>query len=259
MTVTRLRRRAAQGRAARPPRRLGVAADRRRARRASPRRRAVGPRGAAPASTTFRDFAHFIEVYLAVVDLVRTPRTSGLLTYEVARDMAGQQNCGTPSSPARRTPTCCRRGAASRSRPSPRRSRTPGSPPSATSGWCCAGSTTSRASPGSGRRRDPRLPLDHAPRRAGRASGSAARRSGVPRPQFQPHFDAARAAGLHSVPHAGETTGPETVWDAATAAGCRADRPRHQRRAGPRAARPPRRGTASRSRSARPRTSPPAP
>jgi aminodeoxyfutalosine deaminase len=37
---------------------------------------------------------------------------------------------------------------------------------------------------------------------------------GVPRAQFQPHFDRARAAGLHSVPHAGETTGPETVWDA---------------------------------------------
>ena len=34
------------------------------------------------------------------------------------------------------------------------------------------------------------------------------------RPQFKPHFDAARAAGLHSVPHAGETTGPQTVWDA---------------------------------------------
>ena len=37
---------------------------------------------------------------------------------------------------------------------------------------------------------------------------------GVPRPQFKPHFDRARAAGLHSVPHAGETTGPETIWDA---------------------------------------------
>jgi aminodeoxyfutalosine deaminase len=37
---------------------------------------------------------------------------------------------------------------------------------------------------------------------------------GVPRPQFQRHFDAARAAGLHSVPHAGETTGAQTVWDA---------------------------------------------
>ena len=37
---------------------------------------------------------------------------------------------------------------------------------------------------------------------------------GVPRPQFAPHFAAARAVGLHCVPHAGESTGPETVWDA---------------------------------------------
>jgi aminodeoxyfutalosine deaminase len=37
---------------------------------------------------------------------------------------------------------------------------------------------------------------------------------GVPRPQFKPHFEQARAQGLHSVPHAGETTGPETVWAA---------------------------------------------
>jgi aminodeoxyfutalosine deaminase len=36
---------------------------------------------------------------------------------------------------------------------------------------------------------------------------------GVPRAQFQPYFDRARAIGLHSVPHAGETTGPETIWD----------------------------------------------
>jgi aminodeoxyfutalosine deaminase len=37
---------------------------------------------------------------------------------------------------------------------------------------------------------------------------------GVDRPQFKPVFDRARAAGLHSVPHAGETTGPETIWAA---------------------------------------------
>jgi adenosine deaminase/aminodeoxyfutalosine deaminase len=37
---------------------------------------------------------------------------------------------------------------------------------------------------------------------------------GVPREQFAPHFAQARAAGLRSVPHAGESTGPETVWDA---------------------------------------------
>jgi adenosine deaminase len=39
---------------------------------------------------------------------------------------------------------------------------------------------------------------------------------GVPRSQFAPHFAEARAAGLHSVPHAGESTGPESIWDAIT-------------------------------------------
>ena len=39
---------------------------------------------------TFTDFAHFIEVYLSVVDLIRTPEDVRLLTYEVARDMARQ-------------------------------------------------------------------------------------------------------------------------------------------------------------------------
>lgn len=37
---------------------------------------------------------------------------------------------------------------------------------------------------------------------------------GVPRGQFAVYFDAARESGLHSVPHAGETSGPETVWSA---------------------------------------------
>lgn len=37
---------------------------------------------------------------------------------------------------------------------------------------------------------------------------------GVGRAQFAPFFDAAREAGLHSVPHAGETSGPETIWSA---------------------------------------------
>ena len=39
---------------------------------------------------TFRDFGHFIEVYLAVVDLVREPEDVRLLTYEIAAEMAGQ-------------------------------------------------------------------------------------------------------------------------------------------------------------------------
>lgn len=36
---------------------------------------------------------------------------------------------------------------------------------------------------------------------------------GTPRPQFVPVFERARALGLASVPHGGETTGPQTVRD----------------------------------------------
>ena len=39
----------------------------------------------------FRDFAHFVEIYLSVVDLIRTGEDVRLLTYEVAAEMAGQQ------------------------------------------------------------------------------------------------------------------------------------------------------------------------
>ena len=46
------------------------------------------------------------------------------------------------------------------------------------------------------------------------ASGSAARSSAFRVRCSRSQFDRARAAGLHSVPHAGETTGPETIWDA---------------------------------------------
>ncbi|WP_406632458.1 adenosine deaminase [Amycolatopsis sp. WGS_07] len=38
--------------------------------------------------------------------------------------------------------------------------------------------------------------------------------AGVPRRLFRDVFARAKAAGLHSVPHAGETTGPDEVWSA---------------------------------------------
>ncbi len=40
---------------------------------------------------TFTDFAHFIDVYLATVGLLRTAEDVRMLTYEVARDLAAQQ------------------------------------------------------------------------------------------------------------------------------------------------------------------------
>ena len=164
----------------------------------------------------FRDFAHFIDVYLAVTALVRTPEDIRLLTYEVAREMATEQQIRyaeltcTPFTSVR--PDLDDRGmpieayteAIEDARVSAERDfgivlrwvyDIPGEfgvpAADATIGWA----------------------LDHRVD-ALVGFGLGGPEIGVPRPQFQPHFAAARAAGLHSVPHAGETTGPETVWDA---------------------------------------------
>jgi len=58
-----------------------------------------------------------------------------------------------------------------------------------------------------------RFAVDHRPAgTVGFGLGGAER--GVRRADFAPAFRAARDAGLHSVPHAGETVGPEEVWAA---------------------------------------------
>ena len=159
----------------------------------------------------FRDFAHFIEVYLAVVDLVRTPEDVRMLTYEVAREMAEGQNlryaeltCTPYTSVVRGMAIEAYTEAIEDARVAAERDfglvlrwiyDIPGE-----SGVPAADDTL-------------RFALDHRTD-ALVGFGLGGPEIGVPRPQFQPHFDAARAAGLHSVPHAGETTGPETVWDA---------------------------------------------
>jgi aminodeoxyfutalosine deaminase len=164
----------------------------------------------------FRDFAHFIEVYLAVVDLVRTPEDVRTLTYEVAREMAvGQRlryaelTC-TPYTSVRPDrddigmPIEAYTEAIEDARVAAERDfglvlrwiyDIPGE-----SGIPAADATLAYA-------------VDHGSS-ALVGFGLGGPEIGVPRPQFQPHFDAARATGLHSVPHAGETTGPATVWDA---------------------------------------------
>jgi aminodeoxyfutalosine deaminase len=164
----------------------------------------------------FRDFAHFIEVYLAVVALIRTPEDVRYLTHEIGREMATGQGLRyaeltctpytsvRPDSEVLGMPIEAYTEAIEDARVAVERDfglvlrwiyDIPGE-----SGIPAADATLSYA-------------LDHAP--DGLVGfGLGGPEIGVPRPQFQPHFDAARAAGLHSVPHAGETTGPETVWDA---------------------------------------------
>ncbi|MFL6060639.1 MAG: adenosine deaminase [Marmoricola sp.] len=159
----------------------------------------------------FTDFGHFIEVYLAVVDLIRTPEDIRLLTYEVAREMAEGQSlryaeltCTPYTSVIRGIPIEAYSEAIEDARAAALRDfglrlqwiyDIPGE-----SGLPAADATLDYA-------------LNH-PTDGLVAFGLGGPEVGVPRPQFQPHFDAARAAGLHSVPHAGETTGPQTVWDA---------------------------------------------
>ncbi|MFI5657800.1 adenosine deaminase [Streptomyces sp. NPDC051684] len=163
---------------------------------------------------TFTDFAHFIQVYLSVVDLIRTPEDVRLLTYEIARDMARQnvryaELTLTPFSSTRRGIDA--RGfmeAIEDARKSAEAEF------GTVLRWCFdipgeAGLESAEETA--------RLATDDALRPEGLVSfGLGGPEVGVPRPQFKPYFDRARAAGLRSVPHAGETTGPETVWDALT-------------------------------------------
>ncbi|TDO52419.1 aminodeoxyfutalosine deaminase [Kribbella sp. VKM Ac-2527] len=159
---------------------------------------------------TFTDFAKFIEIYLTVVDLIKTPEDVRLLTYEIAREMAAQN---IRYSELTVTPhTSGLRGIAAEA-------------------FCEAIEDARTAAekelgitlrwifdiPG-----ESGLPAAEETLRIATkirpdglvGFGLGGPEVGVPRPQFAPYFEAALAAGLHSVPHAGETTGPETIWDA---------------------------------------------
>ncbi|GGP58883.1 aminodeoxyfutalosine deaminase [Streptomyces sindenensis] len=162
---------------------------------------------------TFTDFAHFIEVYLSVVDLVRTPEDVRLLTFEVARDMARQniryaELTVTPFSSTRRgIPEAGFMEAIEDARKAAEAEL------GVVLRWCFdipgeAGLQSAEETV--------RLAVEHRPE--GLVSfGLGGPEIGVDRPQFKPYFDRAIAEGLHSVPHAGETTGPQTIWDALTA------------------------------------------
>lgn len=161
---------------------------------------------------TFTDFAHFIEVYLSVVDLIRTPEDVRLLTYEVARDLARQQ---VRYAELTITPySSTRRGIDERAfMAAIEDARKAAEADFGTAlRWCFdipgeAGLESAEETA--------RLATDDRIRPEGLVSfGLGGPEIGVPRPQFKPYFDRAIAAGLHSVPHAGETTGPQTVWDA---------------------------------------------
>jgi aminodeoxyfutalosine deaminase len=159
---------------------------------------------------TFTDFAHFIQVYLSVVDLIRDADDVRMLTYEIARDMTAQniryaELTITPySSVHRGIPAEAFMEAIEDARIAAEREL------DIVLRWCFD-------IPGEAGLGSAEMTADLATRLRpdGLVSfGLGGPEIGVGRPQFKPYFDAARAIGLHSVPHAGETTGPQTIWDA---------------------------------------------
>jgi aminodeoxyfutalosine deaminase len=164
----------------------------------------------------FRDFAHFVEVYLAVVSLIRTDADIRYLTYEVGRELATTQQVRyaeltctpytsvLPDDRDHGIPIEAYTEAIEDARLAAERDfgivlrwiyDIPGE-----SGMPAADATLSFAT---NHRVDALVGF-----------GLGGPEIGVARRQFEPHFTAARRVGLHSVPHAGETTGPETVWEA---------------------------------------------
>lgn len=156
----------------------------------------------------FRDSAHFIEAHDAVVDLVRDPEDIALIVRGLARDLARQnvryaEVTVTPYAhvrrgmPAREVTAALDEGR-----------RRAYAETGVRLAWVfdIAGELGAEAARGT---------LDHALEHPPEALvGFGLGGIEVDRAQFREEFKAARAAGLHSVPHAGEWTGPEAIWSA---------------------------------------------
>lgn len=160
----------------------------------------------------FRDFPHFIDVYRAVNGLLTEPEDIADLVRGVARDL-GAQNVRYVEQQF-----------------SPYAFRRSGMPAAAVTEALDVGARDALASHGvrigyifdfpgqtAGEDAVPTLAhaLEHPPEALiGFGIGGIEAGRAPHRDVIRDVFAAAAAAGLHCVPHAGETTGPETVWEA---------------------------------------------
>ncbi|MBS1848158.1 MAG: adenosine deaminase [Actinobacteria bacterium] len=162
---------------------------------------------------TFRNFNHFIERYLDVSNLVVTPDDVRLLTYGVAMEMADQniryaELTATPylsvlaGIPVEAFVEAIEDGRVAAERDGGVEIR-----------WIfdIPAEIVPNASAETAR-----IAVEHGPDSL-IGFGLGGPEIGTTRPRHAAAFDRARAAGLHSVPHAGETTGPQTIWDALVA------------------------------------------
>jgi aminodeoxyfutalosine deaminase len=161
---------------------------------------------------TFTDFPHFARVYQAVNGLVRTPEDIATLVTGLARDLARQN------------------GRYAEVQVTPYLHALVGIPMREVSEALDLGAGQARERygvrlnyifdiPGEFGEEAARITLEHAleePPTAliGFGLGGIEQERPRHRDAFRHAFTAARAAGLHSLPHGGEMSGPETIWEA---------------------------------------------
>ena len=179
----------------------------------------------------FRDFPHFIEVYIAVCNCLRTPDDFATIVREVGEDAAAQnirylEIHFNPETNVRKRGLDFHEMLAGMNRGRAEARERWG----VEMRWIADGVRDSETSP----------LLRHADRRLDRPTCSrtmasspwdwAETKSVIPPAPFAADFARARDAGLHTVAHAGETTGAETICDSLDLLACRADRTRRTRR-----------------------------
>jgi aminodeoxyfutalosine deaminase len=160
---------------------------------------------------TFRDFTHFVDVYIAACSCLRTPEDFARVAYELGAE-AARQNCRYVEAHFNPEPNARKRGL-------PIRDQLDGM----NSGreraraefgvelrWIADGVRDAESGPGSVMQTVEWIsalpPVDGVI-----GLGLGGYEVEGPPYLFQDAFAAARAAGLHAVAHAGETTGPETI------------------------------------------------
>ena len=174
----------------------------------------------------FRDFKHFIEVYLALSDLLRTPEDFTFIVVAMARELARQHVRYAEVTFTAYTHLWQGKGLT----------------PDDLIAGLDAGRAEAKELFGvelawiidiprnlsfnritgryNGKASDPTVEMALAWKNRGVvALGLGGYEIGAPPEPFAHAFDRARAGGLHSVPHAGEHVGPEGVWGAIRALG----------------------------------------
>jgi aminodeoxyfutalosine deaminase len=160
---------------------------------------------------TFRDFPHFAQVYGAVNALVREPEDVAALVLGLARDLSAQ---GGRYAELQVTPY------AHHIMGLPKREVTQALDLAAKQSLAEHGVEMAYIFdiPSEFGQEAAEITLDHALQEppatlVGFGIGGIEQRRAPFRDVFRDAFAAARAAGLHSVPHGGEMTGPETIWE----------------------------------------------